>query len=217
MAEWISQNLKYPGEAVKSKITGKVYVDFMVSSTGKVKNVQVNKPVHPLLDAEAKRVISNMPDWKPGSQAGKPIDVQIMVPVEFQVAVKNLWRRHGLTEQTVKARIATMVNPRPAPAFTSVIRRNWRMTSPIKRIAPWGNSYLIFIFLVSRLEKCSMNSRRTWRIKSFTAFQITSLKSASLTISSFVKSNCSLFFCHLFSARFFRFISTWLGLAINGG
>jgi TonB family protein len=85
MIAWISQNLKYPGEAVKGKITGKVFVDFMVSSTGKVKNVQVSKPVHPLLDAEAKRVISNMPDWKPGSQAGKPIDVQMLVPVEFRL------------------------------------------------------------------------------------------------------------------------------------
>ena len=85
MVAWISQNLKYPGEAVKDKITGKVNVDFMVSSTGKVKNVQVTKPVNPLLDVEAKRVISNMPDWKPGSQAGKPVDVQIMVPVEFKL------------------------------------------------------------------------------------------------------------------------------------
>ena len=85
MVAWISQNLKYPGEAVKDKITGKVNVDFMVSSTGKVKNVQVTKPVNPLLDVEAKRVISNMPDWKPGSQAGKPVNVQIMVPVEFKL------------------------------------------------------------------------------------------------------------------------------------
>jgi TonB family protein len=85
LTAWIINNLKYPGEAVKGKITGKVFVDFMVSSTGKVKNVQVNKSVHPLLDAEAKRVISNMPDWKPGSQSGKPIDVQMLVPVEFKL------------------------------------------------------------------------------------------------------------------------------------
>jgi TonB family protein len=85
MIAWISDNLKYPGEAVKANITGKVNVDFTVTSTGKVKNIQVSKPVHPLLDAEAKRIISNMPDWKPGSQSGKPVDVQIMVPVEFQL------------------------------------------------------------------------------------------------------------------------------------
>ncbi len=85
MISWINSNIKYPGEAVSRKITGKVYVDFMVSSTGKVKDVKVNKPVNPLLDAEAVRVISAMPDWKPGMQNGKPVDVQMLVPVEFKL------------------------------------------------------------------------------------------------------------------------------------
>ena len=56
-----------------------------MSNTGKVKNAEVRKPVHPLLDAEAKRVISSMPDWKPGTQAGKPVDVRYKVPVEFKL------------------------------------------------------------------------------------------------------------------------------------
>jgi TonB family protein len=85
MAAWINANLKYPDEALKAHIAGKVNVDCLVSSTGKIKNVQVSNPVHPLLDAEARRVISNMPDWKPGSQAGRPVDVQIIVPVEFKL------------------------------------------------------------------------------------------------------------------------------------
>jgi protein TonB len=85
MVTWINANIKYPGEAFKSKITGKVIVNFIVSKTGKVKNVTVSKSVHPLLDAEAVRVISNMPDWKPATQAGKPVDVQYMVPVEFKL------------------------------------------------------------------------------------------------------------------------------------
>jgi TonB family protein len=85
MVAWIIGNLKYPGEAVKGNITGTVLVDFMVSSSGKVKNVVVNKPVNPLLDAEAKRVISSMPDWKPATQAGKAVNVQMMVPVEFKL------------------------------------------------------------------------------------------------------------------------------------
>jgi TonB family protein len=84
MLSWISGSVKYPEEAVKGNIKGLVYVSFIVSSSGKVKNVKVNKSVHPLLDAEAIRVISNMPDWKPGSQNGKFVGVEYMVPVDFK-------------------------------------------------------------------------------------------------------------------------------------
>ncbi len=75
MPPWISDNLKYPGEAVNNKITGLINVNFVVSSTGKIKNVRVRKSVNTLLDAEAVRVIENMPDWTPGKQNGKPVDV----------------------------------------------------------------------------------------------------------------------------------------------
>jgi TonB family protein len=85
MVVWINSNIKYPGDAVKGKITGKVYISFVISSSGKVKDVAVSKSVSPLLDEEAKRVISSMPDWKPGSQAGKRVEVQMQVPVEFKL------------------------------------------------------------------------------------------------------------------------------------
>ena len=85
MASWIISNLKYPAEAVKAKITGKVYVNFIVSAAGKVRNVAISKSVSPLLNAEAIRVISSMPDWKPGMQAGKNVPVQMQVPVEFKL------------------------------------------------------------------------------------------------------------------------------------
>jgi protein TonB len=57
----------------------------MVTSSGKVKNVTVSKSASPLLDAEALRVISSMPDWKPGMQAGKNVPVHMQVPVEFKL------------------------------------------------------------------------------------------------------------------------------------
>lgn len=85
MQTWISDRVKYPSEAIKDSITGLVYVNFVVTSTGEIKNVTIKKRVHPLLDAEAIRVISNMPDWKPGSQNGKPVDVDYVVPVEFKL------------------------------------------------------------------------------------------------------------------------------------
>jgi len=85
MVAYINNSLKYPAEAVKGKITGKVTVSFVVSAKGKVKDVAVVKSVNPVLDAEAVRVVSSMPDWKPGKQSGKGVDVLFRVPVEFKL------------------------------------------------------------------------------------------------------------------------------------
>jgi len=88
MMSWIGSNIKYPAEAVKEKISGLVLVGFTVSSTGKVQNVKAVRSVSPALDAEAVRVIKSMPDWKPGRQGGKPIDVEFSVPVAFRLEGK---------------------------------------------------------------------------------------------------------------------------------
>jgi len=85
MIPWMIANMQYPEEARKNGITGKVLVSFLISSSGRVQNVEVTKTVHPLLDAEAKRLVNNMPDWKPGTQAGKPVDVSYQLPVEFKL------------------------------------------------------------------------------------------------------------------------------------
>jgi TonB family protein len=83
LSQWISSNMKYPAEAAKNNISGQVSVDFMVTWQGKVKDVRVNQPGNPLLDAEAVRVVSNMPDWKPGKQGGKPVAVSMKIPINF--------------------------------------------------------------------------------------------------------------------------------------
>lgn len=85
MQTWIAENLKYPEEAKKNKITGSVPVNFVVTSSGKVKDVKVIQSVNPLLDAEAVRVVSSLPDWKPGYQNGKAIDVYMKVNIDFSL------------------------------------------------------------------------------------------------------------------------------------
>ncbi len=85
LRSWIDRNINYPAEARSKKISGKVLVDFTVTSSGKVKNARVSKTLDPLLDAEAIRIVSGLPDWKPGSQNGKNVNVQMKVPVEFSL------------------------------------------------------------------------------------------------------------------------------------
>lgn len=85
MMLWISQRVKYPEQAKKEGITGLVMVSFVVNKTGKVTDVAIERSAYPLLDAEAVRVVREMPDWKPGSQRGKPVDVKMTVPVKFSL------------------------------------------------------------------------------------------------------------------------------------
>jgi len=85
MMLWISQRVKYPEQAKKEGITGLVMVSFIVNKAGKVTDVKVERSVYPLLDAEAVRVIGEMPDWKPGTQHGKTVDVRMTVPVKFSL------------------------------------------------------------------------------------------------------------------------------------
>jgi TonB family protein len=82
---FIAREVKYPGEAQKNKIQGKVFVSFVVNSTGKVEQAKIEKGVDPLLDAEAIRVINQMPDWKPGKQRGQAVNVAFTVPIEFKL------------------------------------------------------------------------------------------------------------------------------------
>lgn len=86
MRRWLKSNMKYPDEAVKAVkagLSGLVNVVFVVDREGRVKNAKVLKAVHPSLDAEAVRLVGSMPDWKPGKQAGKTVDVQMVVPLTF--------------------------------------------------------------------------------------------------------------------------------------
>jgi TonB family protein len=85
MMKFISENLRYPKQAATDNVQGKVFVSFVVSSNGKVENVKIARGVDSMLDAEAMRVISLMPDWKPGKQGGKAVDVALTVPIQFRL------------------------------------------------------------------------------------------------------------------------------------
>jgi TonB family protein len=80
---WIQQNLHYPESAAKKHISGTVFVQFVVSSKGFVKNAKVMRSADPSLDAETLRVVKASPQWEPGRQHGKPVNVQFTFPVVF--------------------------------------------------------------------------------------------------------------------------------------
>lgn len=82
---FISKNLKYPKVCQEMKIQGRVVVKFTVKSDGSIDNVRVPKPVDIYLDKEAIRLVKSMPRWTPGTQDGKPVDVEFTLPINFKL------------------------------------------------------------------------------------------------------------------------------------
>ena len=82
---WVAQHLRYPALAKKNGVSGRVMLEFTIMSDGRVANVRVLRGVDPLLDAEAVRVVSSSPRWKPGSIKGEAVNVTYTFPVIFQL------------------------------------------------------------------------------------------------------------------------------------
>ncbi len=85
MYDFLHDGVTYPQEALESGISGKVWVQFVVRKDGVVDSVRTVRGVHPLLDAEAERVVRSMPVWKPGTMMGRPIAVRFNVPIVFSI------------------------------------------------------------------------------------------------------------------------------------
>ena len=83
--KFLGENVHYPAEAEKAGIQGRVIATFVVEKDGSISQPTIVKSVDPLLDAEAIRVISAMPNWKPGKQNGKVVRVKYTVPLSFNL------------------------------------------------------------------------------------------------------------------------------------
>ncbi len=85
LMNFISNNVRYPADALAAGIEGRVTTMFIVERDGTISNVQVLRGLEPSLDAEALRVIRSMPTWKPGRQDNKPVRTRYTVPVNFRI------------------------------------------------------------------------------------------------------------------------------------
>ena len=74
---------KIAGSPMKGKAGGRVMVGFTVAETGKIKDVRVLQSDEASLNQEAERIVSEMPDWIPGKQRGRPVPVKYTVPIRF--------------------------------------------------------------------------------------------------------------------------------------
>lgn len=94
MRVFLAMNVKYPREAIQSKIHGKVYVNFVVDELGDVTNVKIIKGASWILEDEALRVIKLMPKWEPGRMEGKAVKVSYTVPINFNMVLTGTNRTY---------------------------------------------------------------------------------------------------------------------------
>ena len=80
---YLRNNIRYPQEAQKAGIQGRVIIQFIVSKDGSITDAEVVESVDPQLDAEGLRLIKNMPRWKPGMRKGQAIRVKQTLPIRF--------------------------------------------------------------------------------------------------------------------------------------
>ena len=85
LINFLQENVKYPENAVKNNIEGRVFVQFIVDKTGQVCDAKVVRSVNEELDAEAIRVVNSMPNFIPGRQDGKAVSVFFTLPINFKL------------------------------------------------------------------------------------------------------------------------------------
>ena len=85
LMEFLGENIKYSAASELEGIQGRVVCKFVVSEDGSINDIEVRDSVHPLLDAEVKRVISIMPKWNPGKLMGKPVKTDFILPISFRL------------------------------------------------------------------------------------------------------------------------------------
>ncbi|HAN19897.1 MAG: hypothetical protein A2X13_11240 [Bacteroidetes bacterium GWC2_33_15] len=83
--EWIMSQIRFPDDAVENGLSGKVQVQFIVGIDGKLYDIKIVRGVHPAIDKEVLRVISNSPEWEPAVQSGRYVKAMYGIIIHFQL------------------------------------------------------------------------------------------------------------------------------------
>lgn len=83
--KYVADNIRYPETATRNRVQGRVYVQFVVNSKGKITDVETVKGIGAGCDEEAARIVREAPDWHPGKQRGKPVSVRMVLPITFKM------------------------------------------------------------------------------------------------------------------------------------
>jgi TonB family protein len=115
---YLAENLRYPEAARKAAVEGLVVAKFVIDNEGKIKDALIQKGIHPDCDQEVLRVLHAMPDWKPGMQAGKAVNVYFTLPVSFRLDKrKEMQPDEGAKTSIAEEQWAVYPNPATSEVF----------------------------------------------------------------------------------------------------
>lgn len=83
LKRYLTENLNYPKGAIRASVSGRVFVQFIVESNGKISSIEILKGIGFLCDEEAVRLVSQMPAWKPGQKNGLAVRTINTIPISF--------------------------------------------------------------------------------------------------------------------------------------
>lgn len=89
LQRYMSKNVQYPVKAIENNEQGTVYIAFVVEPDGSISNIKIERGVSRALDREAKRLIKEMPKWKPGEVSDKKVRTRCRLPIIFQLTDGN--------------------------------------------------------------------------------------------------------------------------------
>ncbi|GJM32170.1 MAG: cell envelope biogenesis protein TonB [Saprospiraceae bacterium] len=117
LLEYIMNNVKYPKEAKDAGFEGTSIVSFVIDKMGKITESEIVRSIHPSIDKEVLRIVNSMPDWIPGKQRGKVVDVVFKFPIKFK-----------LDEEESKIPEELVPNLAPSPSSATLQLENFKVS-----------------------------------------------------------------------------------------
>ena len=83
--EYLYRHIDYPVIARENRVEGTVVAAFIIDKSGKVGGFEILRDIGAGCGDEVLKVLKSIPDWKPGKQNGRPVNVKIKLPVKFRL------------------------------------------------------------------------------------------------------------------------------------
>ena len=94
---WVNSQIRYPAEAFKNNLGGKVVAQFTVDQAGSVGDIKILQSPDKCFSDEVTRILESSPKWTPGrDEKGDAVKVSLVIPVDFRMTAEKPSKLTGL-------------------------------------------------------------------------------------------------------------------------